>query len=37
MWTDALWQLKLKAELKESRRGPQPRRRRRSPTKGKKR
>lgn len=37
MWTDALWHLKLKAELKESRRGPQPRRRRRSPTKGKKR
>ena len=29
MWADALWQLKLKAELKESRRGPQPRRRRR--------
>ena len=27
MWTDALWNLKLKAELKESRRGPQPRRR----------
>ena len=37
MWTDALWHLKLKAELKESRRGPQPRRRRRSTTKGKKR
>ena len=37
MWTDALWHLKLKAELKESRRGPQPRRRRRSPTKGQKR
>jgi DNA-binding transcriptional ArsR family regulator len=37
MWTDALWQLKLKAELKESRRGPQPRRRRRPTTKGKKR
>jgi len=37
MWSDALWHLKLKAELKESRRGPQPRRRRRSPTKGKKR
>ena len=30
MWADALWHLKLKAELKESRRGPQPRRRRRS-------
>src|SRR5688572_8372518 len=27
MWTDALWHLKLKAELKESRRGPRPRRR----------
>jgi hypothetical protein len=35
MWTDALWHLKLKAELKESRRGPQPRRRRHS-TRGKK-
>jgi DNA-binding transcriptional ArsR family regulator len=28
MWTDALWQLKLQAELEESRRGPRPRRRR---------
>jgi DNA-binding transcriptional ArsR family regulator len=28
MWGDALWQLKLKSELKETRRGPQPRRRR---------
>lgn len=28
MWSDALWQLKLKSELKETRRGPQPRRRR---------
>ena len=28
MWADALWHLKLKAELKESRRGPQPKRRR---------
>ena len=45
MWTDALWHLKLKAELKESRRGPRRRRRtvasalRRKPheTKGKKR
>ena len=47
MWTDALWQLKLKAELKESRRGPQPlrlrakrsggRRQGRQSTKGKKR
>src|SRR5687768_7856043 len=27
MWTDALWHLKLRAELKESRRGPRPRRR----------
>lgn len=26
MWGDALWQLKLKAELEHSRRGPQPRR-----------
>jgi DNA-binding transcriptional ArsR family regulator len=24
MWSDALWQLKLAAELKETRRGPQP-------------
>jgi len=29
MWTDALWHLKLKAELRETRRGPRPRRRRR--------
>jgi DNA-binding transcriptional ArsR family regulator len=29
MWTDALWRLKLAAELEESRRGPRPRRRRR--------
>jgi len=28
MWDDALWTLKLAAELEESRRGPQPRRRR---------
>ena len=28
MWSDALWHLKLKAELRESRRGPMPRRRR---------
>ncbi len=34
MWTDALWHLKLKAELKETRRGPQPRRRTRQPRKG---
>jgi DNA-binding transcriptional ArsR family regulator len=31
MWADALWRLKLNAELKESRRGPRPRRRRRHP------
>ena len=32
MWTDALWRLKLRAELEETRRGPRPRaRRRRSP------
>jgi DNA-binding transcriptional ArsR family regulator len=32
MWSDALWKLKLAAELEESRRGPRPRRRRsRSP------
>jgi DNA-binding transcriptional ArsR family regulator len=31
MWADALWQLKLKAELKQSRRGP--RRRRTRPSK----
>jgi len=28
MWSDALWRLKLAAELKESRRGPRPKRRR---------
>ena len=28
MWSDALWRLKLQAELEESRRGPRPRRRR---------
>lgn len=32
MWTDALWRLKLKAELRETRRGPQPRRRLRTPS-----
>jgi DNA-binding transcriptional ArsR family regulator len=31
MWTDALWQLTLRAELDETRRGPRPRRSRRSP------
>jgi DNA-binding transcriptional ArsR family regulator len=30
MWADALWHLKLKAELKESRRGPRPARGRKS-------
>lgn len=29
MWDDALWRLKLHAELEQSRRGPKPRRRRR--------
>jgi DNA-binding transcriptional ArsR family regulator len=29
MWTDALWRLKLRAELDETRRGPRPRARRR--------
>jgi DNA-binding transcriptional ArsR family regulator len=28
MWTDALWRLKLSAELEQTRRGPQPRPRR---------
>jgi DNA-binding transcriptional ArsR family regulator len=28
MWNDALWRLKLAAELEQSRRGPRPRRRR---------
>lgn len=28
MWDDALWQLTLRAELEDSRRGPRPRRRR---------
>lgn len=30
MWNDALWRLKLEAELEASRRGPRPRRRRAS-------
>jgi len=30
MWTDALWRLKLKAELAETRRGPKPLRRSRA-------
>lgn len=29
MWTDALWRLKLRAELEETRRGPRPKARRR--------
>ena len=29
MWDDALWRLKLHAELEQTRRGPKPRRRRR--------
>ena len=28
MWNDALWKLKLEAELEQTRRGPRPRRRR---------
>ena len=28
MWADALWRLKLRAELEETRRGPKPRRKR---------
>lgn len=32
MWADALWKLKLQAELEQSRRGPRPRRRRRRST-----
>jgi DNA-binding transcriptional ArsR family regulator len=34
MWNDALWQLKLAAELEETRRGPSPQRRRRRATRG---
>jgi DNA-binding transcriptional ArsR family regulator len=30
MWDDGLWKLKLAAELEETRRGPKPRRRRKS-------
>jgi len=29
MWDDALWRLKLQAELEQTRRGPKPARRRR--------
>ena len=36
MWNDALWRLKLSAELEQTRRGPRPARRRR-PTKPKRR
>ena len=32
MWDDALWRLKLAAELEQTRRGPKPRRRRRKPS-----
>src|SRR5258706_10300219 len=32
MWSDALWRLKLSAELEQTRRGPRPRRRRASRT-----
>lgn len=32
MWDDALWRLKLQAELEQTRRGPKPRRRRRRPS-----
>ncbi|MBZ5725461.1 MAG: winged helix-turn-helix domain-containing protein [Acidobacteriia bacterium] len=31
MWDDALWKLKLAAELEETRRGPKPRRRKKKP------
>ena len=34
MWNDALWHLKLKAELEETRRGPRPRRHTRQSRKG---
>ena len=34
MWNDALWRLKLAAELEQSRRGPSPRRRRSRSRKG---
>lgn len=35
MWSDALWRLKLAAELEETRRGPRPQRRRTQAQKGK--
>ncbi len=34
MWSDALWRLKLAAELEQARRGPRPRRRRVTTRKG---
>ena len=34
MWSDALWRLKLASELRQTRRGPQPRSRPRRSTKG---
>ena len=34
MWADALWRLKLQAELEESRRGPRPQRKNREKKKG---
>lgn len=37
MWGDALWRLKLAAELEETRRGPRPRARRQKDRKGEKR
>jgi len=36
MWDDALWKLKLVAELEQTRRGPKPRRKRRRTTPGNK-
>jgi DNA-binding transcriptional ArsR family regulator len=36
MWDDALWRLKLEAELEQTRRGPRPHRRRRKTTNSKK-
>jgi len=35
MWDDALWRLKLEAELEQTRRGPMPRRRKQKHTKPK--
>jgi hypothetical protein len=36
MWDDALWKLKVAAELEETRRGPRPSRKTSRKTKGKK-